>query len=562
MRRLAAALLLAGCAAPESGQRHTDLLRFVPERLDGNEAPAPRVKSITVDGDQRASLVGRSPDRLELGPVPAGKACTLRFGMSLTKRGWNRSDGIEFRASILRQGVEAPLFTELLVPRSISAPTWLDRTVAIPDGDGEYHVVLSTDVGPKGDSRFDVPVWSAPHVVCTAPLRRQRPGSQPDIVLISIDTLARDRTGLQPAEHRAGYESMFAPLDDDVATVAERLAAAGYRTVAFVGGALVGRQYGLDRGFEEWTERTRANLPSMLPAVFDAIDRERDRPLFLFLHTHDVHGPYQQPVAQRYFSAEADEATTPDDDWRLLTSTPHHRYQKLRRFTRVAEVVAAYDSGVRFVDSQLGRLFDRLREMAMFDDALIIVTSDHGETLFEHRRYIGHANTLYDREVRVPLIVRTPGAVLTGRRADLVELTDLAALILDTAGLEPDSSLTGIHPTAPGEHRRLVSGASSHMGAMFARTERWKVISPTLGHWRGPKLFDALVDRFETSWQIYDLTGDPTETTNLYGALEPLPTDVERLIHRLRSNEPPGRGADVEQPPEVAERLRALGYLD
>ena len=68
MRRLAAALLLAGCAAPESGQRHTDLLRFVPERLDGNEAPA-RVKSLTVDGDQRASLVGRSPDRLELGPV-------------------------------------------------------------------------------------------------------------------------------------------------------------------------------------------------------------------------------------------------------------------------------------------------------------------------------------------------------------------------------------------------------------------------------------------------------------------------------------------------------------
>ena len=96
-----------------------------------------------------------------------------------------------------------------------------------------------------------------------------------------------------PRRHGAGHASVYTPLaQDGPATIAELLRDSGYWTIGFTAGGLMGRSNGLDRGFQWWTERIRANLHATLPGFFDAIGTAPTMPLFLLLHSYDIHGPY------------------------------------------------------------------------------------------------------------------------------------------------------------------------------------------------------------------------------------------------------------------------------
>ena len=229
-------------------------------------------------------------------------------------------------------------------------------------------------------------------------------------------------------------------------------------------------------------------------------------------------------------------------------------------------MLAAYDSGIRFVDTQLATLFAYLRQVGIFDDTLLIVTSDHGESMFEHRRYVSHAYTLSEQEIRIPLLVRLPGARVVGRRDELVQLVDLKPLILDELELSADSDLAGRNPLVEGESGdagQWVRGEASHTGARYIRTRDWKVVSATTDAWETKKrIFGAQAGRFDTGWQIFNLADDPAESENLFG--ESVSGDVRRLIATLRSFNAPGQGLGEAPAPEGehADALRALGYIE
>jgi arylsulfatase A-like enzyme len=368
------------------------------------------------------------------------------------------------------------------------------------------------------------------------------------------------------------------PLPADGApTLAERLAGAGYHTLGVTAAGVVSRAQGLSRGFDDWTELARVNFRSVMPEVLDAVtsarNRQPERPLFLFLHTYDIHGPYEVPRDHR--SRPRSLPTKTEDErswWRRQQALGHHRYLDLARYQGTGQVIDAYDAGIRFVDAQLALFFEVLEAQGWLDDSLVIVTSDHGEAFFEHGLYIGHSYSLFDSELRVPLIVRSPGQKQAQRSAELVDLTDLVPLVLDTVGLPVPEGLPGSNPLARAAGalptRKTVRAESAHSGSSTIRSLTWKVVSAPMA-FGDPRMrvSDDLASTFASGRLVFDLASDPREMRNL--AATELSEEPRRLLHLVDELDAPGRRSaefsleDTEGLDEsFLEQLRALGYLE
>ena len=303
-------------------------------------------------------------------------------------------------------------------------------------------------------------------------------------------------TGLLPPRHGV-RENASAPLSNDHVTLAEILAARGFRTGAFVGSAILNADRGLGQGFQEYGNVSRDSLaqpPSLgggaqrrgAAVMDDAIRWLRkvgDSPFFLWTHLYDPHRPYQapEPFASR-----------------------HDPY--------VAEIA--------YADSQIGRLLHALDERALLDRVIVIVTADHGESLGEHRE-MDHGIFLYESVLRVPLIVRAPG-VAPRRVADLVRLTDVMPTVLDLLRL-PLPALDGTS---------LVDVMRGHGGPeLEAYAES---LYPERHGWA--PLFSLRSDRFKfidaPRPELYDLRLDPFEERNIVGQRQSL---VAALQARLRT---------------------------
>jgi arylsulfatase A-like enzyme len=304
------------------------------------------------------------------------------------------------------------------------------------------------------------------------------------------------------------------------------------------------------------------------------------KPLFLLLHTYDIHGPYAylpgageirvgpragvepRPAPARCpVSGACDEAA----EWQRIRSVPYHAYQRFERFGGLAEARDAYDVGIRFVDTQLGVLLARLRDVGILDRSMLVITSDHGESLFDRSLYLGHSYTLYDEEVHVPLVVRLPDG-RRGRSDALVDLADVAAWMLDAAGVPPPEGVEGRSPLAresgAAPARESVHGESSHTGRRYVRSLGWKFISAAAP---GVKslLPAALRDRFSAGEELYDYADDPRERRNR-AAMAPLPDEAVAL--RAAGEAKPVPGLRNEEPAPVLDatqeqQLRELGYL-
>jgi arylsulfatase A-like enzyme len=182
-------------------------------------------------------------------------------------------------------------------------------------------------------------------------------------------------TGLDPPRHGVRHNGVYR-LDGEIETLAERFRAAGYATGAVTGAVVLARRYGLDQGFQSYDDGTssrRSGAGGFLERrAAEVTERalawlaQATRPFFLWVHYYDPHHDYRppQPFAER-FSA------------------------------------SPYDGEIAYVDTQLGRLLDGLEPGGSHRETLILVTSDHGESLGEHGEST-HAYTLYDAVLRVP----------------------------------------------------------------------------------------------------------------------------------------------------------------
>jgi len=286
-------------------------------------------------------------------------------------------------------------------------------------------------------------------------------------------------------------------------------------------------------------------------AALQFLDRNRERPFFLWVHYFPPHGPYVPPAP--FLRGRA--ATGGP---RLEVSARNYEkgripaYQALPGVADVAEYRRRYAGHVRYVDAFVGRLLDRLREEGLYDDALIVATSDHGESLGEHGWYFLHGNLVYEEQARVPLIVKRPRGAGSGSRVTApVELVDVAPTIAALLGV-PDLDADGAplpSDERPRRRHRFIQSNDAELAAIYEGPLKliWK---------RGPTVY---TEAAYPALELFRLDRDPGEQSDLQGAE---PDAARRLAAELRRRYAGAKRLPRATNSEVEEQLRALGYLN
>ncbi len=440
-------------------------------------------------------------------------------------------------------------------------------------------------------------------VVPRLPMARGATGKS--IILVSIDTLRADRVGvygcvrpLTPRidalarqgavfeqataaapwtlpSHAALFTSLL-PFTSDarnehrypgpgLATLAERLKNAGYRTAAFTGGGYVFSGLGFDQGFDVYQDHdeTAEGGPGTIMAEALAWIRSmRGRPFFAFVHTYALHFPYrhaeftdpESPAHGRIFGV----ADLDDVQLRGRVLAPEERRQ----------IRDLYDGGVHFADGVIGGLLETLRQDGILDSAVLVILSDHGEDLWDHDGIYspGHGHSLYQEQLRVPLIVRAPGLIHGGTRIRTpVSLLDVLPTLRELTGLPasaPEEGRTLARTLLTGEEPKPVpifSEATEYGPDRFAlRQGDLKIIvapRPDVSQSRAPISVRPL--------EIFDLSLDPEEKASLAATATPLASiPTVALWKRVTAVFTPARETDRSDaiPTELRDQLRSLGY--
>jgi arylsulfatase A-like enzyme len=387
-------------------------------------------------------------------------------------------------------------------------------------------------------------------------------------------------TGLHPARHKVIANGI--PLKDGYLTVTEQLAITGYRTGAFVSSFAAGSTTGLDQGFQVYDDDftpavrgigrarvARLALPLLLrlgdPADWPwLLERGApatiahaltwvnagDGPFFLWVHVFEPHSPYERPGCQGPTPLGDTPAATCAgvlDHRAILAQEPGYAYTP----DEEAALRALYAEEVAYTDTQLGALLDGLSAAGALENAMVVVTSDHGESLGEHDIRFNH-HGLYDDVLRVPLVAwaSSPGWAPGTRVARQVTVADIANTLLEFAGI-PLMANTESVPLL--NHVRGVDVPARPV-LLLGRTEA-SLKKGQLHGVRDHKGF-KYIQGTDTE-ELYDLTADPGELRNIAaeqpGAIEGGRANVGTLKTALG-------GAAVAVPAD--ERLELLGYME
>ncbi len=361
-------------------------------------------------------------------------------------------------------------------------------------------------------------------------------------------------------------------FDERFITLAEWLQARGYATAGVVANPFILREFGFAQGFDHF-DASRTGNDVTGGEVNDAAcawlaGRNVDRPFFLYLHYMDVHGPYPLTGAYleqrlRDLAAQPDKQELTREEFENLgylaeVNDPPPNFELHRELGRYRGYwVARYDAGVVNADRYVGDLRKRLAEMGLWDDALVIITSDHGEELCERGQW-DHGVSVYATELRVPLLVRWAQRLPAGLRVERdVRLIDLPPTLHDLLGLPGDPAAQGasLQPlwTATGaiEPRVAFAEATRHPPEQKA---------VCLWPWKLIRYYD------DGHCELYNLATDPHERNNLAASEPETLVELQNLLdEQLAENLERAEGVSPERTtitPEQLERLRGLGYVD
>ncbi len=382
-------------------------------------------------------------------------------------------------------------------------------------------------------------------------------------------------TSRYPSQHQVS--SFASKMGSDEATLAEALKGAGFVTAGFSANNRLTEKLGYAQGFDIWQFFVGAFVPPYRKAPVRAgflsqrslqwldsgWDPANPKRVFLYLQFMDTHTPYDPPQAfRRRFQRE--------DPGGALEKSANDKLMQLALDSlddsEIEVLEALYDGEVAYLDAELERLFAELTRRGFLDDAIVVLTADHGEEFREHGRIL-HGFTLYEESVRVPLLILAPGT-LGGRVIEQpVSLLDLAPTLVELLGIVGEQRFEGrslvpmLYP--PGPFRRGTSDRDDDAPPdvvleLGDKHEGADTRGHQLGLVRGRT--KLLVDPAGRHL-VYDLDLDPGESSPSTdaGAVAALSSALHRTREDLARRATPG----TEQVPlSEAEKqgLRDLGY--
>ena len=369
---------------------------------------------------------------------------------------------------------------------------------------------------------------------------------------------------------QTGYSKSHPLLLDTNPTLASVLSEAGYDTAAIVDNANVAASLGYAKGFrsyrETWEEKALPTEMDRTRAITEAGVRflraaRPGRRFLLWLHYVNPHTPYTPPPPYdtAFLDAQASAGRSLPVVETLHGGIPHQWAVAGR--DRLGYYVAQYDGEVAAVDEQVGQILDALSASAVKDRTIVVLTSDHGESLGEHDYYFDHGENLFDPSLRIPLLVVAPGAPKDRRSRALASTLDLVPTLLDAVKVSfpPDLAGHSLLPALMGRESRPRARlyGQNDRNLVAGWDERFKLVATPRGDGR----------RFG----LYDRASDPGETRDV-GRRRPEDLRVHRRELELfleqgdrewaRIRETLERTSGEERlSPEACERLKALGYV-
>ena len=409
---------------------------------------------------------------------------------------------------------------------------------------------------------------------------------------ITLTSHASMFTGLYPSWHGAYCqppEASFGRKIEPVPTLAETLARNGYHTVGVAANLYLRADFGLQRGFadfriprpvpvlaaESWymlrTGMRRAMNPFADTSQFDRLYSRADAvtrefftmvgqpdlvqaPFFAFFNYMDAHFPYIPPRPfDRLFPGKSASAT--EGDLEAIQSRVVEKGGPVPPLY-TNHSVSQYDGGIAYIDSQIGQLVAWLKRANLYDNTMIVVTADHGESFGEKGLFL-HGNSLYANLLHVGLLVKYPHSAHTGVVDTPVSLIDIFPTVMKVAGLEAPQGLQG---------RDLLDPAASQPRTLFSES----FPCPAMHE---PQCPGGCIMRSVVSWpnkfiwsssgrlETYELQQDPNETHNLFGSLNLTAQALSAQLRAWIKTMPVQQKQYINLSPEEIKRFKALGYI-
>jgi arylsulfatase A-like enzyme len=588
-------------------------IRIVPRKA--NFADAVGRQFIGKREEYRNALYVHSPSTIAF-ELPVPKRGRLHFSMGITEK----KSPITFRVAADAKELYSKMVTD--------TDAWEDADVDL-SAYGGRNVKLTFATGTENAGA--VALWANPLLTTKAPKNR------PNVLIYLIDTERADHTslygyarGTTPFLKKLGDRALvfedcqvqaprtkqstaslmtslysythgiihnYDTIPKGSTTLAQQLRAAGYVTASVVANPFAGRITGLDRGFdylEEWAvvQRYRTDAhdratdsEAVNKVVFPWLEQHRDEPFFLYAHATDPHAPYRPPDG--FEEKFANPKETPEFDRNYKNLGGKNPYAGGTVVSRagckqagvnpdhfIHQAIDRYDGEILHNDWSLEQLVDKLKQLGILDNTLIVVISDHGEEFWEHG-WTSHGHSLYQELTHGVFLMWNPKLIPAPRRvSEPVQLIDVAPTVLDLVDLKVPDLMQG-QSLAPFAKGQPFKRRGPVMTSRFADPEAKKIGVVPENRIDAVAFVDAswkLVYREKAKQvginkvELYDRRSDREEKQNVAPQNA---QEVDRLLAQIgkwmdaqkQIRKFLGQGAKVTLDPKTLEQLRSLGYI-
>jgi len=581
--------------------------------MGSGENPLGVKRKIKVGGTERNILF--CPPKTQLSykiKLPANSVAEFGIGIVEGKKAQKNQDGSEKE----KRGVSFAVFLETKESRKIvfqkylspptdeESPVFSWHSIDLPNIQEEVELSFITE----GDAR-NCSFWSNP-------ILYKRKEKAQNVILISVDTLRADHLGCY------GYERETSPhidtlaqegvtflntyasspwtlpshvslltslhgvrhqvyhdnesMDPILVTLADVLRQYGLFCAAFTGGGFVSSIYGFSKGFDTYSEDagnvfSQDSAEHLFYLVSEWLDSHKDKGFFLFMHTYQPHNPYDCPYPYKTMFLNEEAKWRHLDLMNFLGGKPGI-FKALTEEER-QNVIDLYDGEIRYTDEKLiGPLVEKLKKTGIYDQTMIVFTSDHGEEFYDHQGW-GHGHSLYDESLKVPLVIKFPGSRFKGKRIlNFVSLVDIFPSILEELGirlrgLEMDGeSLFPVIRGGEKENRMFFADIASNVLDSH--------IPQRISTNRGEEKL-ILNDKFSKEdlkfflspplalnpVEVYDLIQDPKEQRNIADRRSELANQMIQEINKIYKEAKRRKTGKLEIDEELRRKLKALGYI-